>query len=164
MFQGIAETSIVGLHKKCVSTLIKERNKNCHSNFLFWILVLFFFIQQLFREILPFFKRLKIVSWMKGLKLCSNVKFSEPLARKLLLGPREEGTTVTTSNTETAQLLWTFLDPYWPRKLITSPVTKTEGHAFSFGILLCPTWELPELSLLCIWGGEEDRSLAGGWE
>lgn len=48
--------------------------------------MLFFFIQQLFREILQFFKRLKIVSWMKGLKLCSNVKFSEPLAKKTATG------------------------------------------------------------------------------
>lgn len=146
MFLGIVETSIAGLHRRCVSTLIGERNKNCHINFLFSILFkkannAFFFIQQLLRKILQYFIFQKVKnSVLDGrFELCNKqCRVFKTSSKNQLLGPREKGTTVTTSNTDSAQLLLTLL-----RSLLTQKVDHCPSHKdrrtclFHFDILLC---------------------------
>ena len=112
LFLGTVETSIAGLREWYAVTLITERNKNSHNNFLLWLLfrrliMLFFFTQQLLKEILQFFKRLKNSVLDGRFELCN--KFSEPKAKNCCWDPGKKGTTMTTSNTEMNQLLLNIL-------------------------------------------------------
>lgn len=166
----------MGLHKRCVPTVIEEGNvlKNYFINFLFWIFFkkamnVFFFIQQLLREILQFFifHKVKIVSQMKSLNnVISRVKFSElDCCQTYCWDPGRRGQQWWPQTQGGISYCWISYDLYWPRKSVTVLSHKDwQRCPFPLGVLLCLRWEFPGLPLLCIWGGEEGRSLVQSWE